>query len=723
MNEAPEDLLQQLAEAASLQVAWVDARGHDKVVEPDTLRSVLDALGLPCATPAQCRESLERLKATDDTGDGGMLIVRHDASLVVRRQGTMHYRLQLEAGSSVVGTARDIGGGQVEIPAIRRPGYHQLEMGSWRCTVAVTPKRAPSVEALLQRNGGGSATAARAWVLGAQVYGLRRAGEGRYGPSGATGRPAAWNVGGDFSLLGDLAEQAAEHGAAGLAISPVHAMFTTDPQRYSPYAPSSRLFLNAMYADPAVIFDAETLGAGAEQSAENVLDADGCMNWPAIQELRMAQLRGLYERFYAAPPEALADDLAIFRSEGGEALENHARYEALHAHFAGELGAGHGWRDWPAGYRNPVGEAVSRFAREHEREVRFHVFLQWLASRSMAAAQAQARKVMPIGLIADLAVGTDPRGSHAWHLQDQIMVGVSVGAPPDLFQPLGQDWGLTAFSPWALRRHAYDGFIQTLRATLAHAGGLRVDHVMGLARMWLVPSGAPPSKGVYIRYPMDEMMDLLMLEAWRHDAVIVGENLGTVPEGFNDALARRGFLGMSVLWFEQEAGNRPVFHASKDWPTQTMAMVTTHDLPTLRGWWLARDLEWRERQGEYEGDLAAEQRERRNQEKQALWSALQDAGMAPKGAAVPQAAPVAETLAYVASTPSVLLNVALEDLVGQEEQPNLPGAPSADAANRHPNWRRVLDIPVDELLRHADAPSLALAIRRARGALPQETKP
>ena len=731
MSRRPDEPLQQLAQAAGLQLVWRDVHGVEQRVGTDTVRAVLQALGLACESPAQCHASLEQLQALGDQTSAGLNIVRVGAPLVLRSQGSLHYRLTLEGGARIMGTARDVGGGRVVIPPFRQPGYHHLEMGGLQCTVAVIPLCAPSLQTLLSRGGSAGEVAGkafheqavapekacgqRAWVLGAQVYSLRRHGVHENGSSCTESTTlAGWEVGGDFSLLGRLAREAAQQGAAALAISPVHAMFAADAQRYSPYAPSSRLFLNVMYADPAAVFDADMLGQLGNGHSGAVLDDAGCMDWSAIQAQRLSQLRRLFDAFEVFQPAQQVDDFFVFRRQGGEALSSHACYEALHAHFSASLGPAHGWQDWPADHHDPDSRTVKRFADTHERELRFHAFLQWLADRSLAAAQKEARACMPIGLLADMAVGTDPRGSHAWSRQQQIMTGVSVGAPPDLFQPEGQDWGLTAFSPWGLRRHGYAGFIETLRAALAHAGGVRVDHVMGLARMWLVPQGALASQGVYIEYPSRDLMDLLMLEAWRHKAVVVGENLGTVPEGFTPAMDARGFLGMSVLWFEREPGDAARFCLPLQWPERTMAMATTHDLPTLRGWWAARDIEWRARHGEYSAEQAEQQREIREQEKQGLWSALCEAGLVEPGINPPTTAPVTEMLSYVAGTPAVLFNVALEDLTGQEEQVNLPGrAPAGQGA--HPNWRRSLTLPVEELLRRGQAPLLLAAIRRARG--------
>lgn len=717
MSATPDRLLLELAEAAGLLVTWRDAYGHTRHVEPDTLRSVLAALDVPCSSEALCRESLAGLRHEESSPrPPALIVVKSGAPMIVPRAGSPHYRLHLENGKTIMGTARAINGANVAIPGVATPGYHHLEMGALRSVIAVVPPSCPSAGELSGRS--------RPWVVGAQIYSLRRRHERNATSAGGAYGDCVpgWEIGGDFTAVGRLARNAAEQGAAGLAISPVHAMFSADPSRYSPYSPSSRLFLNAMYADPAALFDGELIRPLLQSPGVVHTNADGCMDWPALQRVRLAQLRKLYDIFCSAGPAHLAADFDHFRRQGAEALAAHACYEALHAHHAAELGAGHGWRDWKADYQNPDNPAVQHFAREHESEVGFHAFLQWLAARGMADTHAAARAAgMPFGLIADMAVGTDPRGSHAWSRQAQIMSGVSVGAPPDIFQPDGQNWGLTAFSPRALRQLGYEGFIGTLRAVLAHAGGVRVDHVLGLARMWLVPEGAGARDGVYLRYPREDLMDLLVLEAWRHQAVVVGENLGTVPEDFSAALDKRGILGMSVLWFqqeqeqEQEQDGEPVFMRPDAWPPLSMSMVSTHDLPTLRGWWLGRDIQWRERLGQFDPDASRDQRSQRESQKQALWAALQQAGEAAAEAPMPADPPVEAVLAYVARTPAALFSLALEDLAGEEEQPNLPSSSGPERGQEGPpNWSRILARTVDELFTEGEAPELLERVRRAR---------
>jgi 4-alpha-glucanotransferase len=407
-------------------------------------------------------------------------------------------------------------------------------------------------------------------------------------------------------------------------------------------------------------------------------------------------------------------DFQAFRLACGEPLESHARFEALHARHLPPLGDAADWRHWPADLRDPAGHGVRAWAHAHDKDVTFHVFLQWLAARGLEHAQRAARDAgMAIGIISDLAVGTDPGGSHAWSRQTDILTDLSPGAPPDIYNPLGQDWGLTAFSPRSLRLNGYAAFREMLRASLAYTGGVRVDHVLGLARMWLVPSGAPPKDGAYLRYPLDDMLRLVALEAWRHRAIVVGENLGTVPEGFNDRIERAGMLGMNILWFQRQGWGDPApFQQPQAWPASSVALTTTHDLPTVAGWWNGVDIGWRTRLqllGEDEtGHSLAEQRGR---DRGALWHALRHAGCAAHDAPhdPPEQAPIEDILRFVAVTPSPLMLVPVEDLLGLREQPNLPGT-----IDQHPNWRRRFDVNAGEILDDEAARRRADAIADSR---------
>ncbi|HVL76662.1 MAG TPA: 4-alpha-glucanotransferase, partial [Noviherbaspirillum sp.] len=353
---------------------------------------------------------------------------------------------------------------------------------------------------------------------------------------------------------------------------------------------------------------------------------------------------------------------------------------------------------------------VQAFARDHAEEVEFHAFLQWQAERGLRLAQRAARQAgMPVGLVTDLAVGADNGGSQAWSRQNEILTGLAVGAPPDAMNPRGQGWGLGAFSPHAMKAGGFHAYIEMLRAAFAHAGGVRIDHVLGLHRLWLVPDGASPEEGAYLHYPRTDLLRLVALESWRHRAIVIGEDLGTVPEGFHELLADAGLLGIRVLLFQRD-GQR--FLQPHEWPADAISTTTTHDLPTIAGYWKARDIEWRARLDLLEvGQSEEEARDQRDNECAALWRALQQGGFAPHDAPQPgpDDAPVDEAIAFMAAAPAPLAMLPVEDLLGQVEQPNLPGTTDA-----HPNWRRRLPHPVDSLLDDPDAARRLELINRTR---------
>ncbi len=356
-----------------------------------------------------------------------------------------------------------------------------------------------------------------------QVYSLRRPGDGGIG---------------DFGAVADAARVLAALGADALAISPTHALFAAEPARASPYAPSSRLVLNPLLADPACLFtepqiaaakahaDAHALSAGGRTASE----AGALIDWAQSGHVKYAMLRTLFDGLANAPTQH-----AVFEAYAAAArhdVTQHAVFEAIHAHEYARSGTWH-WREWPAALRQPDSLAVTQFATSHHQDVAFHVFLQFLAERSLDDAQARACAAgMGIGLIADLAVGMDGAGSQAWSRPRDMLEGLTVGAPPDLLNRDGQGWGLTTFSPTALKASGFEPFLATLRAAMRHAGGVRIDHVMGLRRLWLVPDGASPADGAYLDYPLIDFLRLVAIESHASGALVVGEDLGTVPSGF-----------------------------------------------------------------------------------------------------------------------------------------------------------------------------------------------
>ena len=655
--------LHRLAVAAGVPPRWLDVYGTWHEVGPDSLRAVLGALGYPAGTEAEIRDSEVAVSASY-----GRLppLVTATVGEPRRLPTAGRWKLVFEGGGAQEGVAED---GQ--LPGFVQPGYHRLELDTYATTLAVAPRRAHGV--------GGS----RPWALAVQLYGLRRAGDAGLG---------------DFRALAELAPRAAAMGASGLAISPVHAQFSADIHRYSPYSPSSRVALNVLHAGIDV--------PRSEASAR--LEAAGEVDWPAAARLRLDALRAAFE---AAGPEELAA-LAQFRAESGSRLEAHARFEAIHARIFGADPTKWHWRDWPRDLQSPGSPAVTAFAETHKRDVALHAYMQFRADRSLEAAQRACRDAgMSIGLIADLAVGADSGGSHCWSHPAETLPGMTVGAPPDLLNAQGQGWGLIAFSPSGLRDNGYGAYLQMLRHAMRHAGGVRIDHALGLARLWVIPDGGSPRDGAYVAFPADDLLRLIALESTRHKAVVLGEDLGTIPEGFQDRMAASGVMGMRVLWFEHMHG---LFTDPHGWSPTAAAMTSTHDLPTVAGWWSGRDLEWRRRvRAAVEPDMDTLDTENRARERGALWSALLHSHAAEGPAPEPHdAGPVVDaTVRHLATAGCDMAILPLEDALGLEEQPNVPGT-----TTEHPNWRRRYPAASDTLLEAPEVAARLAALNRGLGA-------
>ena len=691
-----QDALAELAEAAGLSTHWIDYLGVHRQVSADTLRVLLAALGYPCASDVAVADSLAAIHAERAQPRlPVMLVARVGEPITTRLAGALPYRLLFEDGASAEGMSFVDARGMACLPAQHEAGYHQLALGDQHCVLAIAPSRCFGLADAL---GAADPADTRIWGLAAQLYSLRRSGDGGIG---------------DFTALAELACAAAAHGAQALAVSPVHALFAADVERFSPYSPSSRLFVNLLHIDPASVFGVERVAAEIRRlgiaDALAALEARELIDWPAAARLRLELLRALHAH-WGELPQAEQADYTRFVEQAGPALRDHACFEALHAHFLKATPPCWNWRDWPEAYRDPRSAEVEAFAIEHVAELHFHSMLQWLADRGLRAAQDTARAAgMAIGLIGDLAVGTDGGGSHAWSRQQDLLIGAGVGAPPDALNALGQGWGLTAFSPRALAASGYAPFLEMLRAQLRHAGGLRIDHVLGLGRLWLVPDGRHATEGAYLRYPLDTLFALIALESWRHRAVIIGEDMGTVPADFRPRMDAAGVLGMRVLWFERDWG---LFVEPSRWPRNVVSLTTTHDLATVAGWWTGRDIDWRARLQLYgEGQNEADDRAGRADDRTKLWAAFMHAGVAaePMPASTEPARVVDAALAFVARTPSPLLLIPAEDLLGLVEQPNVPGT-----IDEHPNWCRRLPLTAGGLLAasHIDARLRWLAAER-----------
>lgn len=530
---------------------------------------------------------------------------------------------------------------------------------------------------------------APSWGVFCQLYELRP----------TTIRPD-WGVG-DLRDLADLARVLGAAGADFLGVNPLHALFLGEPDRRSPFFPSDRRFLNPVWIAPD-----ELPGGGRAAVTAPAPDGD-LVDYPAVVALKLPALRAVHD----AQPfgEGGWSEAAFerFVAEGAEPLRRHALFEALSLRMAGE-GHGAGWRGWPEPFRDAGSAEVARFAEGHEAEIRFHLWLQWAASTQLGLAAEAAREAgMRIGLYLDLAVGEAPDGAAAWG-SDVVMDGLRVGAPPDMFAAEGQDWGLAAPNPHRLAEDPAP-FRDMIGAQLRHAGALRIDHAMALRQLFLIPEGEHPSKGAHVEYPMDTLLDALAEESQRHGAVVIGEDLGFVPDGFRDAMDDRNVLSYRILPFEQRDGG---FVPPAEWPQKALACLSTHDLPTFAGWWAAEDVELRREHGLVSEEDTPAHAAQRGRERRALLKLLRAEGLARRGWRADGPMPEGLLVAahrLLARTPSLLVGVRLSDLVGPERPTNVPGTQDS-----YPNWRPRGAVPVDRV---AEAPlfqAVSEAMRQER---------
>lgn len=623
------DTLSRRAARAGILVRWTDAQGQARRLAPPTLEGLLHAL------PAEERD------------DAPCIVLAPRAPLPGR--GARH--------------AMDERGDRVPLDDARapaRPGYYTWRRGTREVTLAVVPRRCFGLNDL-------AGPTPRLWGIAAQVYGLKRPGDGGLGDSHAAG---------------ELAAQIGAAGGDALAVSPLHAAGPVIGG-HSPYAPSHRAWLDWMQIDPAIVF-----GESALREAIRRADATAAweraerarlVDWPAQYALRRRVWWQLFEHHGERAPAASA--WRHFVRHGGAALRAHAAFAACQQWHA-ERSDPVDWREWRS--VRGVDATVRAFARSHPSHVAFEGFLQWLAAACWERAQRQARDAgQGVGLIWDLAVGFLPGGSEAWQHRDLLVRGAQLGAPPDAFNAQGQAWGLAAYAPQGLRRSGFRPFIELLRATMARGGGVRIDHILGWSRAWLVPAGLAAGEGGYVRYPLRELLGLLALESWRHRCVVIGEDLGTVPAGLRAVLARHGVLGLDVLLFTRDARGDVVDPAR--WRAPAVAMSTTHDLPPLAGWREGVDLDVLARAQRWPASavrraFAARRRDVRALDRAAQRHAPRHEAMAEHGGS-----PTRHALRFTLRAASPLVLIPLEDALERREQPNVPGT-----VHEHPNWRRRL---------------------------------
>ena len=548
----------------------------------------------------------------------------------------------------------------------------------------------------------------RLWGLTVQLYGVRSR--------------RNWGIG-DFTDLRRLLELTAAAGGDLVGLNPLHALFPDNPSHISPYSPSHRGFLNVLYLDVEAVPELADCAAARRRlaSAEfqarlQALRATAFVDYPGVAAAKFEMLPLLFDQFRAAGGSRAAE-FDTWRAAQGMALERHARFEALQAHFRAQDDGIWGWPAWPAEYRDPAAPAVAAFAHAHAAAVAYYAWLQWLADTQLAAAAARARELgMAIGIYRDLAVGANPGGSEVWSWQTVFADGAHAGAPPDEINLMGQDWGLPPFVPHRLRAAGYAPLIDILQANTRHAGALRIDHVMGLLRMFWVPADVPATEGAYVHYPFEDILGIVARASIDNRCLIIGEDLGTVPDGFRERLCAAGVLSYHPLMFERYPDGN--FRLPADIAPQALVAVGTHDLPTLRGFWRGEDIVARTALLLFPNE---EIRQRCSTERawdrgRLLW-ALERENLLPEGvskepAAMPDITPavVAAVHAYLARSPAQIMVVQPEDCFGVVEQPNLPGT----LENQHPNWQRKLPLALEDWAANDGCARIVAALRSAR---------
>jgi len=511
----------------------------------------------------------------------------------------------------------------------------------------------------------------RTWVLAVQLYGVR----------------SRRNLGhGDFTDLAELLELVADLGCGGIGLNPLHALFYDGGG--SPYSPSSRLFLNPLYLDVEAVeeFSAHDMAAHAAD-IERLRNA-ALVDYPAVAQFKLVLLRATYRNFTAGGSAARRADFESYRQLQGRALEAFAVFETLRGLHSG------GWWDWPAEARQASDVLLRDVRNSHADEVGFHEFLQWNAERQLGRCRDVAnRRGMPIGLYLDTAVGVNPGGADAWMDQNAMLTGLSVGAPPDQFNPAGQDWGLTAYNPHGLIARNFEPFGQMLAASMRHAGAVRIDHVLGLMRLFIVPQGFGAAQGVYLRMPFSAMLSAVAEQSRHWNCVVIGEDLGTVPEGFRGTMHAWGLWSYLVMMFERNWDGDGSFRKPEQYPVNAIATFSTHDLATFSGWMSGHDLALKRSIGVDPGE-SDDDRER---SRAALQAAL--------GRERPS---FEDAVGYLAATPTRLVSIGIEDVLEIPDQANVPGT-----VEQHPNWRRRWPVLLEDLRNDQRLARIAETLSRA----------
>ena len=593
----------------------------------------------------------------------------------------------------------------LELPQGIPLGYHRLRLLDTEghllgeSSLIVVPERCYEPDEMSE--------GARLWGLAVQLYTVRSR--------------RNWGIG-DFTDLAEISRHAGPMGIDVIGLNPLHALFPSDPSLHSPYSPASRQFLNPIYIDPETVPEY----ADCEEAQDRVRE-DGFqsrlaelrqtnhVDYAGVAELKDEILWHLFRQLEDGGDDVRRSEFERFIESSGKPLRLLCLYYALQAHFTSSGRPG-GWQAWPTAYDRPGTDTVAAFAAGHGETIRYHMYLQWLARRQLEQAERAATDAgLSIGLYRDLAVGVNSGGAEAWADRELYSQMATIGAPPDPLALQGQDWGIPPMRPDILRERAYRPFIDLLRANMGHGGALRIDHVMVLYRLWWVPQGRPSSDGTYVYYDLDALMGILALESQRHRCLVIGEDLGTVPDAIRHAMPDYGVYSYRVFYFEHDEDGAP--RRPENYPDQALVTVSTHDLPPLASFWsgsdigLRRDLDLYPDQSMIEETVAGRLRQR-----QLITTMLggrgfySGSGDDPDGQGGSIDPLLAEAIQfYLASSRARLMVLQPEDWLGMETPVNVPGT-----SDEYPNWSRKLTQDLEDWLVREDIRSLARRITSTR---------
>ncbi|WP_158116734.1 4-alpha-glucanotransferase [Vibrio cincinnatiensis] len=715
--------LKQVAEMANIADSYISAWGEEASVSDDTIRRLLASMGYEVSRDEALLKSAEK-KHKKEVLDSVLVVSDGEAIEVPlylgvsARESEFNWRLETEQGdifegylqSQIVRDERAEGGPLVfALPSDLPWGYHTLLITRKRrktpysMTLIITPKacyKQPELE-----------KGKKLWGPSIQLYTLRT--------------QHNWGMG-DFGDLKQLVADIASRGGDFVGLNPIHSLFPANPEGASPYSPSSRRWLNILYIDvssvPEFALSAQAqqqVGSQEFQQRLQKVRETHWVNYSEVANLKMSVLPLLFAEFKTRHLDKNTDRAQAFLNfveQGGESLLHQAAFDALHVDLHSQDDTVWGWPVFPEKYRHFDNVAVQKYIEEHQDQVHLYMYLQWIADTQISEVQSLAdEKGMTVGLYRDLAVGVSDAGAETWADKGNLVQDACIGAPPDVLGPLGQNWGLPPLNPQVLQATAYDAYIKLLRANMKHCGALRIDHVLGLLRLWWIPKGENATQGAYVYYPVKDMLAILALESHRHHCSVIGEDLGTVPDEIVELLRDAGVHSYKVFFFETSKDDGG-FISPKHYAEQSMAALCTHDMPTLRGFWHCDDLKMGREIGLYpdeeqlEGLFADRLKCKQGILDSVAWHGYLPEGVGRDAQLVPMDSYLSEALQlHVAAGSSALLSVQLEDWLEMDKPVNIPGT-----VNEYPNWRRKLSMNLDELFAREDVNRIAAKLTETR---------